>query len=378
MTALKVSAAIALVVVLGYFAYMEPGAARVGRPRWTSGEQDRTVMRQVERLSFEAVGCCLDDVVRADWDPDGIRLHFSRPGRQPLRIPVSSSDHVIDHSLVAFGMLGGENWAIDAASVRSLVPRIPAAAAVSMPALPGMGSAQAVTVTGFRNGMKGIAYRLLISMRPRVRTPSYALTSSGGENAAAKPAFPQNLLVYPRSPSPDALMEYRTDTGSIHPLLAGLDLYAPTGLALTDSGDRLYVADERPTELVWHELEQKPEDFCADKWSYRGAVAHFPLTGPERGLFRGLWTRGSIVFGSAPGGLYFFTNDGQNLGRIETSEPVTYLLPAHDRGSDYLYAAVGQRLCRLRLNSTNGSPAVDMRECNPVQAKKSTETGRPR
>jgi len=362
MTALKTLAGLVLIALLGFVLRSDPSTVNVGHGVWVNGR----IPQEIQAPWFESVGCCLDEIVAAHREATRVHLSFSDPKRLGLEIPVPEKYSIttLDYALAPFFMGAHQLWAVDHGQPLLSPPNI-------APQAEDLAAIQGAAVTAFQyeephHGENPVRYRLVFSSR----RPAHAISDITPVSSTKTGSVVESTEYLVRSPAlnPLALAEYRTDTGKLRPLMAGLELYAPTGLAFSPRNDFLYVVDERPSEIVWHELHV--EDVCTNKWTYRGVIAHFPLAPSQRGLFRGIWIHpNGMILGAAPGGLYFYNPDGTKFGRIETRENVTYLLPTRVGNEDFVYAAVGQRLCRLRITSTaTVAPLLPICHVPPVPA----------
>jgi hypothetical protein len=312
-------------------------------------------------------GCCLDGITSVQWQADEIDLKSSKPQLPVLKILMPLVDWKgrleLNQGLTSFARSHGHLWIVDRARGRFL----DYFANDESKALPGsedMGLAQGLIDTPFRYRSNDRVRdlkdgdRLLLTSRPRPQAPAYSIsrTSQDGYVVQAPPLDERSVAVY------------RSDSDTIRPVLEGLPVYAPTGIALSPNGDTLYVADERATELVW--LELRLDDFCNDKWVYQGVLARFPLKPSERGIFRGLLVHSTgVVIGSAPGGLFFYTPDGKLAGKISTRDEISYLIPglyqAETERAECIYAAVGPRLCFLPIQGSFANLSASTQLCEP-------------
>jgi hypothetical protein len=383
----KVAGALMLAGVMGFLgwaAFRSAPSDHIGRASWFGNPLPSELSPYLDEgapwLRMDGPGCCLDSVARTQWEADGVSLEFSAHRLTPLKIFLAptAGKPVLQQGLTSFAIGHGHLWAVDQARGRFL----DYSAAAGFQILPGsedLGSAQAVVATPFQYRLAGQVGdptdgdRLLLTSHSRLQQAVYAISPTRAATGASTSAGGYTI----QSPPSDArsLAEYRPDLRGIRPVLEGLELYGPTGMALSPGGDRLYVADERPSELVW--LELRLEDFCRSKWNYQGVLARFPLKVAERSLFRGLTVHSSgIIVGSAPGGLFFYAPDGRQIGEIATTDEITHVIPGFRESDpkmrlqpDRIYAAVGSRLCYLPMKALGLKKVSPQASCAPLKPK---------
>lgn len=146
---------------------------------------------------------------------------------------------------------------------------------------------------------------------------------------------------------------YRLDVdGSVH--LLDDTLAFPNGIALSPTGDTLYVSNSDPAQPVWIAYALDAMGKVQSRRVFADAT-DLVATGVP-GLPDGMAVANDgTLFASAPGGVLVFAPDGRRLGRIETGGPVSNVAFGGD-GHD-LYMTSGSILARVRVRASGRLPA---------------------
>ena len=144
---------------------------------------------------------------------------------------------------------------------------------------------------------------------------------------------------------------YRVPPGSSEPQLLIDDFEGPNGLAVSPSGDLLYVDDTERAHIRVFAV--------GDDWHLTGGSALVELSGDGEGVLDGfkLDTNGNI-YCTGPGGIYICNPDGSVLGRIRVPE-VAANLAWGDSDARTLYITASDKLYRLRMQTTGFAPHRD-------------------
>jgi hypothetical protein len=285
-------------------------------------------------IELPADGCCLEMVTAQTWDSKSVQLKIDDRTLFPLNT-VGSVRASLAGGLTPFASGLASVWAVD--QKRRRVVQLTGESVSPLPGSEVLGAAQSVIATQF-DYIKG-------------RNPG-----KGDEVfIASEPSRKGDAMV---------VAHMRPDFTGIKPVVAGLQLEHPTGLALSYDRKRLYIANERSSKdehspaLEWIELAR--ENVCSEQWSSKGVLARFPLTKEQERLFRGLIVhKTGVLIGSAPGGLVFVSPQGSLLGTLATPQEITYLVPS----AKGIYVAIDSQLGLLPLKGAS-DPLLNPAQCN--------------
>jgi gluconolactonase len=141
---------------------------------------------------------------------------------------------------------------------------------------------------------------------------------------------------------------YRVPPGGGEPQLLIDDFDGPNGLALTPSGDRLYIDDTERAHIRVFEV--------GDDWRLRGGEVFVELSGDGEGVLDGLkLDKDGNVYCTGPGGIFICNPAGAVLGRIRLPE-VAANLAWGDDDARTLYITASDKLYRLRTHVTGFAP----------------------
>jgi gluconolactonase len=137
---------------------------------------------------------------------------------------------------------------------------------------------------------------------------------------------------------------YRVDPDGIVALLTE-NFTRPNGIALSPDEKTIYVANSDPEAAYWAKFD------VADDLSLVNETAFHVVTdrvGTYPGLPDGLKVDSEgIIYASGPGGIFVFTPEGTELGRIMTGQATSNC--ALDDKEEFLYITADMYLLRVRL-----------------------------
>ena len=184
-------------------------------------------------------------------------------------------------------------------------------------------------------------------MGKRFNSPNDLIVSKNGAVYFTDP--PYGLKKQDNDPLKDLDFNgvYKYLDGKIY--LISKDLTRPNGLAISNDGSILYVANSDPKKAVWYvfDISNTNEDLIEPSPLVIFKDVTY-LVGKKRGLPDGMKIHSSgNIFATGPGGVLIFSPSGKHLGTIQTEVSTSNC--AFDSDENYLYMTSDNYLTRIKL-----------------------------
>jgi len=129
----------------------------------------------------------------------------------------------------------------------------------------------------------------------------------------------------------------------------------PNGLAFSPDEKTFYVANSDPDQAIWMAYDVEADGTISNGRVFFDATEWVGKEG-EKGLPDGMKidVKGNI-FATGPGGVWVFSPDGKQLGKIRTTQATSNCAFGQDDGN-YLYLTADMYLCRVKLATRGKLP----------------------